>query len=72
MFVGAVMAGIPLLSTTATRALDQMAETAGPGHLHPLVVTDPVVDHIARQLAALHNALRRDARGESLRAFASH
>jgi hypothetical protein len=69
VFVGSVVAGLPLLATSAGRAFGQAA--GGTAHVHDGAVADPVLEHIARQLAAIHNAMRRDPRGEHLRAFAA-
>jgi hypothetical protein len=68
-FVGTVVAGAPLLTVVARQTTAQTASAIAAGHAHP--APDPVLDHITRQLAAAHNAMRRDARGEPLRALAA-
>lgn len=68
MFVGSIVAALPLVASRG-----HLAAQAGVGaaHAHPSGVTlDPVFEHIARQLATIHNAMRREPRGEHLRAFA--
>jgi hypothetical protein len=69
VFVSSAVAGLPLLAASATRTLAQ--SDTDTTHVHDGTVVDPVVDHITRQLAATHNAMRRDPRGEHLRAFAA-
>ena len=71
VFVGSVVAGLPLLaSSSAGRTVAQSG--SGLTHIHAdSVATDPVLDHIARQLAGLHNAIRRQPRGEYMRAVAA-
>lgn len=69
VFVGSVVAGVPLLAASAVRAFGQSATWAV--HTHEAAVVDPVLEHIARQLAVLHNGMRRDPRGEHLRGFAA-
>lgn len=70
MFVGSVVAGLPLLASTA-----RLGAQAGAGSLHQHVdavaVSDQVLEHVVRQLAGIHNAMRRQPRGEHLRAFAA-
>ncbi len=70
VFVGSVVAGFPLLAVTrGPLAAQGRGVTA---HTHPEnEKVDPVLDHIARQLVAHHNAMRREPRGEHLRAFAA-
>ena len=71
VFVGGVVAGLPLLASLSTRTAAQSADPAA--HVHPNgAAADAVLDHIARQLAAIHNAVRRQPRGEDLRAAAAH
>lgn len=69
MFVGSIVATLPIV---ASRGRLTAQSGAGAAHIHPNGVTvDPVFEHIARQLATSHNAMRRDPRGEHLRAFAA-
>lgn len=71
VFVGGVVAGLPLLASLSTRTAAQSGIPAA--HVHPDGgVADAVLDHITRQLAAVHNAVRRQPRGEHLRAAAAH
>ena len=70
MFVGSITAALPLMVTRG-----HLAAQAGGGaaHSHPTAETvDPILEHLARQLATNHNAMRRDPRGEHLRSFAAH
>ena len=70
VFVGSVVAGLPLLASASSRVGAQ----SSPGSAHTHVdgpVSDPLLDHIARQLAVIHNAMRRQPRGEQMRAFAA-
>ena len=72
VFVGSVVAGLPLLAGAGVRAFAQ-AGAAAP-HSHPAAAAgaDPVLDHLVRQIAAAHNAARaRRPRGEDARAVAS-
>jgi hypothetical protein len=70
VFVGSVVAGLPLLASPAARIAAQ--SSSGSTHIHADgVATDPVLDHIARQLAGIHNAMRRQPRGEHMRAVAA-
>ena len=70
MFVGSVVAGLPLLTSTG-----RLAAQAGTGSVHQhvdgVVAGDQVLEHIVRQLAGIHNAMRRQPRGEHMRAFAA-
>ncbi len=70
MFVGSVVAGLPLLAASTARgaggAALQVAHTHGSG-----TAPDQVIDHIVRQMAAAHNGLRRARRGEFARACAA-
>lgn len=69
VFVGSVVAGLPLLASTP-----RMAAQAGTGthqHVEAVVASDQLLDHIVRQLAGIHNAMRSQARGEHMRAFAA-
>jgi len=69
VFVGSVIAGLPLLASTS-----RLAAQAGAGSLHQhgdaVVASDQVLEHIVRQLAGIHNTMRRQPRGEYMRAFA--
>ena len=68
VFVGSVVAGLPLLASTARGA------ALGPQTTHVHATgggADLVIDHIVRQMAAAHNGLRREPKGEHLRAFAA-
>ena len=70
MFVGSIVATLPIVASRGRLAAQAGASAA---HAHPNGVTvDPVLEHIARQLATNHNAMRRDPRGEHVRAFAAH
>src|SRR5688572_29389681 len=71
VFVGSVVAGLPLLAASTSRGAAQSALRTAHAHLDD-TVPDPVLEHIVRQLAAAHNSLRRDKKGEHARAFASH
>jgi hypothetical protein len=70
VFVGSVVAGLPLLASTARLAAQA---SAGSLHQHPdaAVASDQVLEHLVRQLAGLHNAMRRQPSGESMRSFGS-
>ena len=70
VFVGSVVAGLPLLATSAARGATQSAMQAAHTHLDS-GGSDPLVEHIVKQLAAAHNALRREPKGEYARAFAA-
>ena len=70
MFVGSIVAALPVVASRG-RLAAQAGATAAHTHLEGVTV-DPVLEHIARQLATSHNAMRRDPRGEHLRAFAAH
>jgi hypothetical protein len=70
VFVGSVVAGLPLLALSTPRMAAQSG--AGALHLHPDgIAADPVLEHICRQLAGLHNAIRRQPLGEHVRAAAA-
>jgi len=69
IFVGSVVAGLPLLASSTAGAV-RLAGQATHNHLNT-AGTDPVIDHIVRQMAAAHNALRRERKGEFARAFAA-
>src|SRR5688572_11967423 len=70
LFVGSVVAGLPLLASTSRLAAQ---EGAGSLHQHAdaVMASDQVLEHIVRQLAGIHNAMRRQSRGEHMRAFAA-
>jgi hypothetical protein len=70
VFVGSVVAGLPLLAASSSRGAAQSALQTAHTHLDP-TIPDPVLEHIVRQLAAAHNGLRREQKGEHVRAFAS-
>lgn len=81
MFVGGVVAGLPLLAGVGAGALAQSGtggRGAGPAaqgatHVHPAgTAEDPVMAHLIREMAAVHNRGRsREIRGEDARAFAA-
>ena len=69
VFVGSVMAALPLVATSRGGLF---AQSSSAGHVHSdTALADPVVEHITRQLVTQHNAMRREPRGEHLRAFAA-
>src|SRR5687768_2560177 len=73
VFVGSVVAGLPLLAGAGVRAFAQAGAAAPHGHPAAGPAADPVLDHLVRQIAAAHNAARaRRPRGEDARAVASH
>jgi hypothetical protein len=67
VFVGSVVAGLPLLAASASRGA---AQSAAHAHLDG-GASDPLLEHIVKELAAAHNGLRRDLKGEYARAFAA-
>jgi hypothetical protein len=68
IFVGSVVAGVPFLA--GTTAL--VAQRGGsPSHDHSAAVVDPVIDHLLRQMAVIHNAAQVSPRGEHFRALAA-
>ena len=69
MFVGSVVAGLPLLASSTAGAM-KLAGQATHNHLNT-AAADPVIEHIVRQMAAAHNGLRRERKGEFARAFAA-
>src|SRR5688572_8375807 len=70
VFVGSVLAGVPLLASSGVRMAAQSG--AATMHIHPEgAAADAVLEHICRQLAILHNATRKQPRGEHLRAVAA-
>jgi hypothetical protein len=73
IFVGSVAAGLPLLAGAGAHLFAQSGTTAG--HLHPASAQEPdaMFEHIARQLASIHNRVReRGITGEDARAMAAH
>ena len=70
VFVGSVVAGLPLLAASSSRGAAQSALHTAHAHLDN-TVPDPVLEHIVRQLAAAHNSVRREKKGEHVRAFAA-
>lgn len=78
VFVGSVVAGLPLVAGAGAAALAQSGATRGSDgggsarHLHAGAGgADPVTDYLLRQMAVLHNRMRNGATGEDVRAFAS-
>ena len=75
VFVGSVVAGLPLIAGAGARARAQTAQGIGSTSFDPLHHAsngvDPLLDHVFREMAAVHNRLRREIRGEDARAFAS-
>jgi hypothetical protein len=70
VFVGSVLAGLPLLASSNVRTAAQSGTAAM--HIHPEgTAADAVLEHICRQLASLHNAIRKQPRGEHVRAVAA-
>lgn len=68
VFVGSVVAGLPLLASSTAGA----ARAGWQAHVHPEGgLADPLLEHIVRQLASSHNALRRQLTGEHVRAFSA-
>ena len=70
VFVGSVVAGLPLLAVSTSRGAAQSALHTAHAPLDH-TVPDPVLEHIVRQLAAAHNSLRREPKGEYVSAFAA-
>lgn len=69
VFVGSVVAALPLVASTRGKLF---AQSSSATHIHPdNTIANPVLEHINRQLATNYNAMRRDPRGEHLRAFAA-
>jgi hypothetical protein len=63
MFLGTVAAGVPLLITS---------DVAGQAHNHTSAAGDRVFEHLAREIAEIHNRVqRRGPRGEDARALAA-
>ena len=76
VFVGSVVAGLPLIAGAGARTFAQTALGNGsqrPDEAlhHPSNGVDPLQEHLFREVAALHNRMRREIRGEDARAFAS-
>jgi hypothetical protein len=73
VFVGTVVAGVPLLAVTRVRTLGQAGGAAPHAHPAPEAAVDAVAEHIVRQLGVIHNRIRaRGPRGEDARAMAAH
>jgi hypothetical protein len=73
MFVGSVVAGVPLLAVTGVRSFAQAGSAAPHAHSAAGGAADPLLDHLVREIAATHNAvLARGPRAEDARALASH
>ena len=68
VFVGSVVAGLPLLASSTAGAARAGWQAA---HVHSEGSADPVLEHLVRQLASAHNELRRQPQGEHVRAFAA-
>lgn len=74
VFVSSAVAGLPVVIIGA-RALAQSigaAGTAGGTHVHPAGTVDPVYEHLFHEMATVHNRMRREVRGEDMRALAAH
>lgn len=68
VFVGSVVAGLPLLAGTS----DLLAQAGVSAHEHePRAAADPVIDQIVRQIALIHNSAQAGPRGAHARALAS-
>lgn len=67
MFVGSMAAGLPFL-TTRVGLLAQGGASAE--HAHANGPVDPVLDHLVRQIAVIHNSAKAGPRGEHFRALA--
>jgi hypothetical protein len=65
MFVGSMAAGLPLIAGTA----GVLAQNGAAQHDHGGGDVDPVIDHLVRQIAAIHNAAQAAPRGEHFRAL---
>lgn len=68
-FVGSVVTGLPFLAGGAGSLLAQ--STNGLQHSHPAADSDPVMDLLVRQIAAVHNAAQRGPRAEHFRVLAA-
>ncbi len=66
MFVGSVVAGLPLLAGQAA-----LAQRGGSAHAHGGSGADPVLDLLVQQMAGVHNAAQAAPRGEHFRALAA-
>jgi hypothetical protein len=64
VFVGSMVAGLPLVA--ATPGLVAQSRGTAP-HDHSAGSADPVIDHLVRQIAAIHNAAQGAPRGEHYR-----
>ena len=72
VFVGSIVAGLPLLAGAGVRGFAQSGTSASHNHPAAGAAADPVLDHLVRQIAAAHNAARANRpRGEDARAVAS-
>lgn len=70
VFVGSVVAGLPLVAGIGARTFAQ--SRPGAEHQHPGGAGgDPVLEHLFREMAAIHNRARHEPRGEDARAFAA-
>jgi hypothetical protein len=68
VFVGSVMAGLPLLASKSTL----LAQGGGIAHDHSaLAASDPVTDQIVRQIALIHNSAQAGPRSAHARALAA-
>lgn len=73
VFVGSVVAGLPLLAGAGVSTFAQGRGSAPHVHPAPEAPADAVAEHIVRQLGAIHNRMRaRGLRGEDARAMAAH
>lgn len=66
IFVGSMVAGLPLLTRVGL-----LAQGAATGHQHAAGPVDPVLDHLVRQIANIHNSAKAGPRGEHFRALAA-
>ena len=73
VFVGSVVAGVPLLAVTGVRTFAQAGAAGAHAHPAPAAPVDAVAEHIVRQMGAIHNRIRaRGFLGEDARALAAH
>jgi hypothetical protein len=73
VFVGSVVAGLPLLAGAGVRTFAQSGAASPHNHPAAAAAADQVLDHLVRQIAGAHNAARaRRPRGEDARAVAAH
>jgi hypothetical protein len=70
VFVGSMVAGLPLLASQ-TGVLAQTVGGMAHEHLPAASPADPVIDYIVRQIGRIHNAARSGPRGEHARALAA-